>query len=202
MTTSSITTRLKFLADSAHALSTNAPSTSAYLMSQYNRLMFENGLDQSDSCRRHVCSACGNLMILGWAGTMRLENNKATKKWNNDRSKTDRAKSKPPKTIIYSCESCGRQSRQSINTEPHRSLKRSSHGSSLISKHVDSTISSQTYSTSKTASSSAANASSRKRAKARKLGSLQALLAKHKESATQPSTGGFGLDLLDLMKTA
>lgn len=43
-----------------------------------------------------------------------------------------------------------------------------------------------------------ANASSKKRAKARKQGGLQALLAKKKEGGEQK--GDFGLDLMDLMK--
>ncbi|KAH0569222.1 hypothetical protein GP486_000039 [Trichoglossum hirsutum] len=48
------------------------------------------------------------------------------------------------------------------------------------------------------ARAASANASSKKRAKARKQGGLQALLAKKKEG--DEKRGGFGLDLMDLMK--
>jgi hypothetical protein len=54
----------------------------------------------------------------------------------------------------------------------------------------------------RTPGSALANASSRKRAKFRKQGGLQALLAKSKEADTRGSAVGFGLDLLDLMKEA
>jgi hypothetical protein len=54
----------------------------------------------------------------------------------------------------------------------------------------------------KAPSSALANASSRKRAKIRKHGGLQALLAKSKEAGSHSSGGGFGLDLLDFMKKA
>jgi hypothetical protein len=54
----------------------------------------------------------------------------------------------------------------------------------------------------KTVSSNSANASSKKRAKIRKQGGLLAVLAKKQDIDTRGSSGGFGLDLFDLMKKA
>lgn len=196
--------RLKYLNDSAHLLVTSAPGTSAFLMSRCNSLMFDNDLDPSGAHKRHVCGACGNIIILGWTGTRQLESLKAQKGRRNARSTMQQSSSAKVKTVVYTCERCGRRTRQSINTTIPRS-----------SKTLDTTYLSKTsqivtplksplsgaHSAAKTPSSASANASSRRRAKSRKQGGLQALLAKNRETDIRGSAG-FGLDLLDLMKKA
>jgi ribonuclease MRP protein subunit SNM1 len=205
MASPAISARLKYLNDSAHLLVTSAPGTSAYLMSRCNGLMFDNGLDQSDAHKRHVCGACGNIMILGWTGTRQLESLKAQKGRRNARSTIQQSSSEKVKTVVYTCQRCGRRTRQSINTNIPRPSK--TLDTTYLSKASQIATplrapSSETHSGTRTPSSASANASSRKRAKIRKQGGLQALLAKNRENDTRGSTGGFGLDLLDLMKKA
>jgi ribonuclease MRP protein subunit SNM1 len=204
MASPTISARLKYLNDSAHLLVTTAPGTSAYLMSRCNGIMFANELDQNDAHKRHVCGACGNIMILGWTGTRQLESLKAQKGRRNARSTLQQSSSAKVKTVVYTCERCSRRTRQNINTAIPRSSKTldttySPKASQIVTPLRATSL--NTHSTSRTPSSASVNASSRKRAKIRKQGGLQALLAKNKETDTRGSTG-FGLDLLDLMKKA
>jgi ribonuclease MRP protein subunit SNM1 len=134
-----------------------------------------------------------------------LESLKAEKRRRNARSTMQQSSSAKVKMVIYTCERCSRRTRESINTTIPRSSKRLdtiSHprGSQTVTPFK--APPSETHSAARTPSSASANASSRKRAKIRKQGGLQALLAKSKETDARGSTGGFGLDLLDLMKKA
>lgn len=205
MATPATSARLKYLNDSAHLLVTSAPGTSTYLMSRCNGLMFDNELDQSDVQKRHVCGACGNIMILGWTGTRELEFQKAQKGRRNTRSKVRQSSNPNVKTVVYTCERCSRRTRQSIITTTSRSpktlnillpLKGSQNAPPLRATSLE------THPAATTPSPASANASSRKRAKIRKQSGLQALLARKKETDTRGSLGGFGLDLMDLMKKA
>lgn len=204
MASPAISARLKYLNDSAHLLATSAPGTSAYLMSRCNGLMFDNELEQSDAYRRHVCGACGNIMILGWTGTRKIESLKAQKGRRNATSTLQQSSSAKVKTVVYTCERCGRRTRQSINTNVPRSSKTldTIHNTKASQTVTPLRKPLETHSAPRTPSSTSANANSRKRAKIRKQGGLQALLAKNKETDTRSSGGGFGLDLLDLMKKA
>ncbi len=200
MSSPALSARLKYLNDSAHLLATTAPQTSAYLMSRCNNLMFDNDLDQTEGHRRHVCGACGNITVLGWTGTRLVEKLKTRKARRIVTSKQDKLGKQRAKAIIYKCELCSRDTRQDINTIAPRSLQA---GTKALRVVLDvSTPSSNEETPGKTASSAMSNASSRKRAKVRKLGGLQALLAKNKDTRGRGSGGGFGLDLLDLMKKA
>lgn len=205
MASPAISARLKYLNDSAHLLAMSAPATSAYLMSRCHRLMFDNDLDQTSAQKRHVCGACGNIMILGWTSTIQLEAVRARKGKHNATCTLRRPSNEKVKTIVYTCELCNRQTRQSINT----TIPKASQTQNIIPRPKASQIatpvkvlSSDTYPATRTPGSASANASSRKRAKIRKQSGLQALLAKNKELDTRGSAGGFGLDLLDLMKKA
>jgi ribonuclease MRP protein subunit SNM1 len=205
MASPAISARLKYLNDSAHLMVTSAPATSAYLLSRCNRLMFDNDLDQTDAHKRHVCGACGNIMILGWTGKRQLETLSARKRRGNATSTMRRPSSEEAKSVVYACELCNRKTRQSINTTIPRSLGNQGIINRPRVSRTDTplkALSSDTHIASRTPSSASANASSRKRAKIRKQGGLQALLAKSKETNTRASTGDFGLDLLDLMKKA
>jgi ribonuclease MRP protein subunit SNM1 len=204
MASPAISARLKYLNDSAHLLVTTAPGTSAYLMSRCNGLMFDNELDQSDARKRHICGACGNIMILGWTGARQLESLGVRKGRRNAKSNLLQLSSAKVKTVVYTCDRCSRRTRQNINTGiPRSPMILDTTYSSNVSKKLTPFMASSldTHSTNSTPSSASANANSRKRAKIRKQGGLQALLAKNRESGTRGSID-FGLDLLDLMKRA
>lgn len=202
MVSPAISARLKYLNDSAHLLATSAPRTSAHLMSKCHKLMFDNDLDQSDAHKTHVCGACGNIMILGWTSTRQLKAPKAQKGKRKGKSSIG---GKKIKIMAYTCELCGRQTRQNINMAFPRTsgtLKAISHTKSSQTATPLKTILSDTHPAARTPSSASANASSRKRAKARKQGGLQALLAKSKETSARGPADSFGLGLLDLMRKA
>jgi ribonuclease MRP protein subunit SNM1 len=195
MASPSVSVRLQYLNDSAHLLATTAPSTSAYLMSRCNSLMLDNEVEQTDSYRRQICGACGNIMILGWTGTRHLESLRIGQRKRDRIPTAQGSKAEVTKAIVYKCELCDRRTRINMNTTIARSTK-ASVSQSLPKKLLNSTLI-------KTPSPTSANASSRKRARARKHGGLQALLAKNKDSgAVGRPCSGFGLDLLDLMKKA
>jgi ribonuclease MRP protein subunit SNM1 len=205
MAAPSISARLKYLNDSAHLLVISAPGTSAYLMSRCNTLMFDNDLNQSDAQKRHVCGACGNIMMLGWTGTRQMESLKVQRGRRNARSTVPQSSIAKVKTVVYTCERCSRRTRQSINTTIPRSsktldLNNHPEASQIATPFKASLL--ETHPAARTLSLTPANASSRKRAKIRKQGGLQALLAKTNETDTRGSSGDFGLDLLDLMKKA
>jgi ribonuclease MRP protein subunit SNM1 len=203
MVSPGISARLKYINDSAHLLAISAPGTSAYLMSRCNGLMFDNELEQSDAHKQHVCGACGNIMILGWTGTRQIESLKVQKGRRNARAMMQNTSSAQVKTVVCTCERCGRRTRRSINTNIPRSLTTlnttyNPRASQTATPFKGPLL--ETHSAPRTPSSTSANASSRRRAKIRKHGGLQALLEKNKETDTRVSGGGFGLDLFDLMK--
>jgi ribonuclease MRP protein subunit SNM1 len=167
--------------------------------------MFDNDLNQSDAQKRHVCGACGNIMILGFTGKRRMEPLKAQKRKRNARSTLQESPIAKVKLIVYTCERCSRWTQQSINTAIPRSSKALVKPYPPVASQTATPLrgsSLETHPAATTPSSTSASASSKKRAKIRKQGGLQALLAKNKEKDTRGSGGGFGLDLLDLMKQA
>ena len=193
MASSDLTARLRFLNDSAHLLATASPATSKFLMSKCNALMFDNGIEQSESHKRKACGTCGTIMILGWDGKLEIESQRALRGKSTPRGTTrDRARA-----MVYKCESCGRQTRLNI-TPPAPKTK----ALSLSNKNHSSSItqgSSPTLPPPKSNISSAASSTSKKRSKARKQAGLEAVLAKQRAIDSRGSSG-FGLDLLDFMK--
>lgn len=196
-----LSAQLKYLTDAAHIMAITAPGCSSHLMSRSNLLMFSNDIDQSETHRRHVCGGCGNIMTPGWTSTIKNEVQRLQPK----REKTRKRKASsitqaPERAMVYTCDRCRRETRHVITTAAlPRVTPRRAEQSRLSSREVPERLSSTPQSQASTPTAPSANASSKKRAKSRKQGGLQALLAKNKE-ASQSSSGGFGLDLLDLMK--
>jgi ribonuclease MRP protein subunit SNM1 len=205
MSSQLVSTRLKYLNDSAHLLSTSSQSTAAFIMSQCNNLMFESNLDQTDSHQRQICGACGNIMLLGATALYRVVGQRSkNRKRIGRKSHEEQASTRPHKSVVIDCDLCGKQTRQTVNMIMMKnSLDRKSRP-----LRDNPTISSETFTpppstiTPQKIPSTSANANSRKRAKVRKQGGLQALLAASKENKTRGSSGGFGLDLMDMMKRA
>jgi ribonuclease MRP protein subunit SNM1 len=199
MVSQELSIRLKYLNDSAHFLATTTTSTSAYLQSQCHSLISDNDIDQMESSRRYTCGACGNLNIVGWTSTIQL--NIPRKKQNaRRRAKVERPLNQA-KDILYKCELCGRVTQQHIPKMPGKTTRACISGSRTQDVQNPANPSTPLPAISQaTLGAASANVSSRKRAKIRKHGGLQALLAKSKEEASRGSSGSFGLDLLDLMK--
>jgi RNase P subunit RPR2 len=208
MALDSVVSRLRYLNDAAHLLAVESPAVSAQLLSQYKKIALENVLNPPDARRRDICGACGSIMVPGWTCHVRSQPRRKTPR---KRRKSKSRKTAPSLALkidgietnelkmVYNCQVCGRITRQilpkkqpprrptRITAVPHPSIVNPSTPTrNLDSNKVESV---------KVAS---LNASSKKRAKARKQGGLQALLAKKKEGSEQ--RGGFGLDLMDLMK--
>jgi len=200
-----LSAQLKYLNDGAHLMALAAPGCSAHLMSACNLLMFANDIEQSDTRRRHVCGGCGSIMIPGWTTSVEKERicEQKKKKKRIEKSRKRPIASSSTSTMVYTCERCGCQTPHSINkTTPSRiSLRNALQPRPSLAEAADrpGIPSSDPKAQIGTSVAVSANASSKRRAKSRKQGGLQALLAKNKE-ASQSSGGGFGLDLLDFMK--
>jgi RNase P subunit RPR2 len=180
-----LSARLRYLKDSAQLLMRSAPATSRHLMSRCNSLMFDVGLEQSESQRRQICGGCGTVMVIGWEARLHFHTQQRRRRAGKVRNEP----SNQIKEMAYSCESCGRTTRFQVPTPSARRKQLLEAGSKiqvpLLRKPESRPI------------TAAANSNSKKRAKARK-GGLEALLATKKASEAQQS--GFGLDLMDFMK--
>ncbi|KAI9821919.1 MAG: hypothetical protein M1827_002501 [Pycnora praestabilis] len=218
MASPAVTSRLGHLNNAAHSLAVNAPSISSYLFSQYNRFAFENELILPDARGQQICGACGNMMILGWTGHISMQTQTPlrqrkkpakTQRGAINKSESHPIVSKAERRMIYECSLCSRKTEHPIY---RRSKQRPSESKRLYAV----TLASSQQASAMPASSMASpepipgafkqgsnNASSKKRTKARKQGGLQAMLAKRKEEAAKNDTsgGGFGLDLMDILKS-
>jgi ribonuclease MRP protein subunit SNM1 len=199
MASSDLMARLRYLHDSAHLLATTAPATSKYLMSNCNSLMFENGIEQSESHKGKACGACGTIMILGWGGKLEVETQRARRGSSTPkRTMADRVRA-----MIYRCESCGRQTRINISAPSKNkasSVTNTKHSSNIAQASNTSLLpSSPTLQQPKSNVSSTASSTNKKRTKARKQGGLEAVIARQR-AADSSRSSGFGLDLLDFMK--
>ncbi|KFY75009.1 hypothetical protein V499_05028 [Pseudogymnoascus sp. VKM F-103] len=194
-----LSAQLKYLTDAAHLMAFSAPGSSSHLMSRCNLLMFSNDINQSDSHRRHVCGGCGNIMTPGWTSTVKNEVQRPPRSRQTRKRKASAITQAAERSMVYTCDRCKRETRQVITTTAlPRIASRRAEQSNLTSGEAPERLTSASESQAATPTTPSANASSRKRAKSRKQGGLQALLAKNKE-ASQNSSSGFGLDLMDLM---
>lgn len=175
--------RAKFLQEAAHLLAIPSPTTAAFLGNACNKLIedAEVGISskETDTFRRSICVACGNVMIPGWS----------CKVSNRDKRKSIGKKpSVPEKSVRYTCLRCQRETRQTLQRRPRKQVKRSQ---SLLDT-VTTSAAPTTAKKEDDAAPKTINASSKQRQRARK-GGLQAMLDKKK---TQDSGTG-GLDFMD-----
>lgn len=200
-----LSTQLNFLSDAAHLLAVDAPACSSHIMSSRDTIMFANDMELSESHRRHVCGGCGAIKVPAWTVEVAKETSEGRRKKRMTKGQLKKLKERAIKStaqgaMVDICKRCDRKTRQSIlKPVPHRNTHRqapASRPSILNTSALPPASSTLTSSTSAPAAST--NASSKKRAKSRKQGGLQALLAKNKE--TSQGSRGFGLDLMDLMR--
>jgi RNase P subunit RPR2 len=188
--------QLNYLNEAAHLLAFASPQTSSYLMSRCSDLMLSNEIEQTGSYRRHICGGCGAIMMPGLNSSVLKETFRISKGKSRAKPKEAAALPVPKHSMLYKCNSCHRETHHNIANAALRAYhKKTPHQNISIGRKPDLTSS---QSLPQAGGSISANASSKKRAKNRKQSGLQALLAKSKEPS-KPS-GGFGLDLLDLMK--
>ena len=214
--------RLKFLHESARVLLISSPSTSAFLEAECTRIAAENEINFPESRRQEVCGACGSILVPGWTMEIDIQDYRPKKLKNKAPSKNT---ARTTKALVYQCGLCNSKTRVVAgNREPRRKEKqppttwkmqnvpapvaapetstgvlRAPQGSSPVQNAAP--IATRPASAAEEAATSkiaTSNASSKKRAKARKAGGLQAMLAKSKAKTSQSS--GFGLDLMDFMK--
>ena len=185
----------------ARFYSFTAPATSAHLMLQRNLEVASDPKSSRKGKSGGSCEGCGTILVPGWTSRTSITSKTAPER----PTSTDKAKKRRRrpvgglnKTVRIDCLICHRFGE--VTLPP---LSRSKAIGDTMAKSQ--TIPSMTANT--TAASpvpkespklATSNASSKQRAKARKQGGLQAMLAKSKSSASPAS--GFGLDLSDLMK--
>ncbi|KAH7336315.1 hypothetical protein BKA65DRAFT_31700 [Rhexocercosporidium sp. MPI-PUGE-AT-0058] len=178
--------RLRYLNESAHLLATTSSTTSRYLMSRHNALMYDWKMELSEAQKKKACGSCGTIMILGWGATLEssVQNTK-------DKTRAKRKVRKQPRAMVYSCGTCSKTTRFPMSiSKPSRRNKSVLHATSTLTAPAP-VPQSQT---------SDANTPSKKapRRKSRKKGVLDAILAR--SQAPQATSSGFGLDLNDFMK--
>ncbi|KAL4773131.1 hypothetical protein BDW60DRAFT_206433 [Aspergillus nidulans var. acristatus] len=173
------TPRLNFLKDSASFLSSTSPSTAAYLMSAHNAIFYEDHRPLNQRLHDSFCGACGSPRESEHTKVVSVKKNSQKRVSSSLKGQTADG------ATVFKCLRCRRRT-----VTPTRTSK----GAPLTASTVDSNAKTQPAQVS--ASKTAENASSKKRAKARKQGGLQALLAT-KQSQSGPSKS---LDLFDFLQ--
>ncbi|KAE8357020.1 hypothetical protein BDV28DRAFT_1480 [Aspergillus coremiiformis] len=179
--------RLGFLKDAASSLSLLSPSTAAHLMTVHNRIFLDESRPLNQRQQEASCGACGSIRNPEWTKTIHIK--KGVTKRTGSSAATDSA-------TVYKCLRCRRRTVRPTRKEPLRSnpsstvatATDSTPSTALPVEHSDSTEKKLTRKT-------ADNANSKKRAKTRKQGGLQALLASRQRSQASSS-----LDLFDFLQ--
>ncbi|KAK8251820.1 hypothetical protein IWZ00DRAFT_252335 [Phyllosticta capitalensis] len=206
--------RLKFLDESAHLLSFGAPETSSFLEAQHDQLLRENGIKVPESRRREVCGACGTILIAGHSCKVLLDRRQPpAEQMKGAKRRKPESKVAPSsdfvnrKEKIYVCSNCHSGTRVTLPAlkastfKVKKGVAASAPAPDVRASSTESgNVSTPGPSVAEKSQSGTANVSSKKRAKARK-GGLQAMLANSKKES-KPTSSGFGLDLMDLMRSA
>lgn len=204
--TDTVKAQLKFLRDSSYLMSTASPATSAFLGSQLDKLFHKPGpaVYESEKTqaarRREMCGYCGNILIPGWSYEVRHQKTRPTelKKGVTKESKVTENKQRQ---LVYRCNRCYCETVERVfHNDPKPAFKKQKAvQKAIVTEKPQPSISLPPKATPAPFPQPSSNSSSKKRQKARK-GGLQALVAKSKAEAAAPA-GGFGLDLMDLMKS-
>jgi RNAse P Rpr2/Rpp21/SNM1 subunit family protein len=201
--------RLNFLRDSAKFLECQSPSTASHLMSVHTQILHEDGKPLKPRQHEFFCSACGSLRNPGCKKIVRGASKRTVSGEDKPLKKLSRGgdgTGLPREAIVYTCLRCHRRKIQPLEqpARQHSSLKQ------LMNQKSSFSTSSSPLSESPASSGQirphiistkkpmVENSNSKKRAKARKQGSLQVLLASKRTQA--PSTSSSSLDLLDFLQ--
>lgn len=197
--------RLNFLRDSASFLSSQSPSTAAHLLASHIQILYEDFKPLNYRQKETFCGACGS-----------IRKPEHTKKF-EVKPKNIKSKGKPLKdagsagATVYKCLRCYRRTvlphrkpaaRPNVQKQPISTPAQLSSSSTVSTaekapeKAATQAPSDTAVSVDAPAKTTSENASSKKRAKARKQGGLQALLASKQRSQSTSSS----LDLLDFLQ--
>ncbi|KAL4949992.1 hypothetical protein BDW69DRAFT_65191 [Aspergillus filifer] len=180
-----LTPRLNFLKDSASSLNSTSPSTAAYLISAHNAIFHEDHKPLNQRLHDSFCGACGISRKNEWIKVASIKKN--TQK----RVTSSLAKGLTTEgATVYKCLRCRRRTvtQNRIPSKP----------APIPVKSTASQPSAPTPDQVSTTSKAAENASSKKRAKARKQGGLQALLANKQSQGSHSQSKS--LDLFDFLQ--
>lgn len=187
-------TRLAHLRASARLMAATSPTTSAFLGAQYNKILSETKYDTEensehrDARQREICGGCGMAMIPGLTCTTRHTANLGRSKKGKVTKKAVEKESKE-KHIVLTCARCHARTIQKIPVQAIVSDR---------AYRLAARVAARPEPEPPVLPSPTPARGSKKRAKARKQGGLQAMMAKTKPAET---SSGFGLDLMDLMKS-
>ncbi|KAF7594445.1 hypothetical protein BBP40_009267 [Aspergillus hancockii] len=181
--------RLGFLKDAGNFLESVSPSTAAYLMIVHNQIFLDESKPLNQRQQEASCGACGNIRNPEWTKTIHIKK-KTTKRPGSSAALNG--------AIVYKCLRCRRRTVKPSRKEPVHS-----NASSKVAAATDSPPSAalaavqhpESAKEDQIASKTADNANSKRRAKARKQGGLQALLASKQQSRANSS-----LDLFDFLQ--
>lgn len=195
------TPQLRFLKNASDWLISQSPSTSAHLLGVHTRLLHEDTKPVNSKENGHHCIGCGNIWQPNWRKVTRVSREKR-------KGKARGSKPKPggvsESATIYKCLRCQQRtilSRQKTSSKSSRStstpLTTPATSAAATSAPISLTSAappiSEPSSSNQDTPKSGENANSKKRAKARKQGGLQALLAS--KQRPEPS-----LDLFDFLQ--
>lgn len=190
--------QLCFLNEAANLLASESPSTAAHLLSVHTQILHHELRPLNTRQQKHHCGGCGSIRQSNWSRVTQI------KPKANSRAKSKLDTTSGGATVVK----CLRCNQRTVNPRKRTAPKPGPKASSRVSTATASAIYSTAKSTPPAASTPQAspsenaesalsktvdNASSKKRAKARKQGGLQALLASKKSA--QPS-----LDLFDFLQ--
>lgn len=195
--------QLRFLKESANFLLSQSPSTSSHLLAVHNRILHDDFKSLNQRQHETSCGACGSIRKPEWTKTIQVKRKKP-KRSDRVTSRSSASKETTDGATVYKCLRCHRRTvrrHQREAVHPSSSSRApaaailqpvSTAATSTIEKYVPQGVSEPVQ-----VSKAADNASSKKRAKARKQGGLQALLAsKQRSQATSSSS----LDLFDFLQ--
>lgn len=184
--------RLNFLRDSAATLGSSSPSTAAHLLTVHNRILHDGLRPLNQRQQEFSCGACGSIRKPETTKTIEIKKKKS--KQHASRSSA----------TIYKCLCCHRRTvkphgkepvRSKIPSRPAATTTTSEPSESTPGPSTEKTVSQQPA-PEQPVNKTADNANSKKRAKTRKQGGLQALLASRQQS--QPASSS--LDLFDFLQ--
>lgn len=195
MPVSEYSSQLAFLKDSAHSLLSQSPSTAAHLLAVHNQILHHQLKPLNQRQKDAFCGACGT-----------IRNPESTRTFQIQKKRTSGPSSKEisdGRATVYKCLRCGRRTVKPLLRDPIRSnIPTSSPETTSTPAFQPSSSTAEAPARSQRGpetaeqakpGKTAENASSKKRAKARKQGGLQALLASKQQSQSS-------LDLFDFLQ--
>jgi hypothetical protein len=195
------TAQLQHLRKASYALATTAPAISAHLMSRYLSLLPPDF--NVDADRQTACFACGTIRTPGCLAPVQTVTTREDEKKKRKRDTSNGEGGKAGiSSVSYTCTTCQRITvslQSAFATRPTNFSPNTSQTANLPTE-ASAPATRSTKSAGQPPTPSSSSQSSRKRPK--KSSSLSKMLAAQKQGTGGSSGGGFGLDLMDLLKTA